>query len=151
MSRITVSVYLCRRIPPSPCSSPFTANCLQANVNKIVALNMSLVYCVVQFSFHDRQWYPLWKGLHNNESCFHQSHLCPHFLASFRCQIVLMTKSSSIGRGEKPGPKISGLTSAWPSLSTEGQNNLIWHSDYTSFTQNQPSLCPYLTLMYIVY
>ena len=31
------------------------ANCIQANVNKIVELNMSFVYCVVQSSFHDRQ------------------------------------------------------------------------------------------------
>ena len=34
------------------------ANCIEANVNKIVELNMSLFYHVVQPSFHDRQWYP---------------------------------------------------------------------------------------------
>ena len=34
------------------------ANCVLVNVPKIVELNMSLVYYVVQSSFHDRHWYP---------------------------------------------------------------------------------------------
>ena len=34
------------------------ANWILAYVNKIVELNMSLVYCVVQSSFHYWQWYP---------------------------------------------------------------------------------------------
>ena len=44
------------------------ANCNQANVNKIVELNMSLVYCVVQSSFHD---------------------LRPHFLAKGDCYLYM--------------------------------------------------------------
>ena len=31
------------------------ANCIQANVNKIVELNMCLLCCSIQSSFHDRQ------------------------------------------------------------------------------------------------
>jgi len=61
------------------------ANCIQATGNKIVDLNMSIVYCVVQFSFHSHdppQFLLLTlqlKGLslihiHNYESGSHQSH-----------------------------------------------------------------------------
>ena len=105
---------------------------------------MSLVYCVVQFSFHDQQWYPFVHTGTERAYTIMKAVLINHIFAhiSFRCQIALMTKSSSVGWGKKPGPEISGLTSAWPSLSTEGHNNLIWHSDYSSFTQNQPLPLP---------
>ena len=33
-------------------------DCIQANVNKIVELNMCLLCRSIQSSFHDRQWYP---------------------------------------------------------------------------------------------
>ena len=53
-ARITVSMYLCRRIQPSLLTPHFSpANCIFAAVNKTVELNMSLVYCVIQSSFHD--------------------------------------------------------------------------------------------------
>lgn len=53
-------LYIFLRIWPSPCSSQFTSLLYPSNnVNKNIELNMSLIYCVVQFSFHihDLMWF----------------------------------------------------------------------------------------------
>ena len=60
----TVIQSVCRRIQPS-ILTPYhlRANCIQATGNKIIELNISPFYCVVQYSAHDPQWFLLltWK------------------------------------------------------------------------------------------
>ena len=78
------SVFVAHRSPLAPHHSQ--ADCIETTVNKIVELSMSLVYCVVQFSFysHDPPRFPLLtlelKGLslihvHDFESGSHHLHL----------------------------------------------------------------------------
>ena len=60
VSAFTVSIYLCQWMQTS-LLTPYhsQANCIYATANKIVELNMSLVYCVVQSSFYDLQQEPI--------------------------------------------------------------------------------------------